>query len=104
MSRIEELSRYCRVVHKWVNPQKESRPRKDEIEQRDAQKSWREGVSYQRFFEYAQWKRVFEVQTQVQETNNPNDEAFGQELFSQASTERNEWKKKREIEGSTNRY
>ena len=43
---LKNIQRHCRVVHEWVNPQKNSRPRKDEREQREEQKPWREGVRY----------------------------------------------------------
>ena len=101
---LKHIQRHCRVVHQWVNPRKTSRPRKDEIEQQERQKPWREGVSYQRFFEYAQWKRFFEVQSQVQETNDPDDQAITERAYEQAKREKNEQREKRQIKGAANRF
>jgi len=58
---LKNIQRHCRVEHQWVNSQKRGRQRREEREHIQEQKPWREGVSYQRFFEYAQWKKFFEV-------------------------------------------
>ena len=87
-----------------MNPHKRGGQRREEREYVEEQKPWREGVSYQRFFEYAQWKRFFEVQTQVQETNDPDDQAITERAYEQAKREKNEQREKRQIEGAVNRF
>jgi len=101
---LKNIQRHYRVEHRWVNPQKRGRQRREERERIEEQKPWREGVSYQRFFEYAQWKRFFEVQIQVQETNDPDDQILTERAYERAKREKSEQKQKRQIEGAANRF
>ena len=97
--RLQHIHRHCREQHGWQNSQRSGRPTRAAKEQAEANRMWEENVTYQRFFEYAQWKRYFRVQ-QVGEQANPADRSIierGAEFLEQWQRASQEQKKKKII-------
>ncbi|KAK6441318.1 hypothetical protein LTR95_002461 [Oleoguttula sp. CCFEE 5521] len=54
------MQEHCKVQHGWVNHQRRGgRPKKKQKHSRNG--IWNDSISGQRFFEYAQWRRLFAV-------------------------------------------
>lgn len=90
---LKNIRRHCQNEHDWKNPQKKSSPTKEQKEQAERGKVWREGVSYQRFFEYAQWKQYFEVTIQNEQVGEPDGSELFQQVFDEVREQRREEKK-----------
>ena len=98
------IQEHCKDQHRWSNPQKRGRQKKGA----EQDKMWKEGQHCQRFFEFAQWKRYFQVSNQLGQNrqysnigiSNATMERFADEIEESMAQKR----KEREIEGSSSRY
>lgn len=98
------IQEHYRVQHRWLNQQKRGRQKIGQ----DQNKMQEEGQHYQRFFEFAQQKRYFQVSKQLEqdrqhggaEISNTTIERLTEELKESIAKKR----KEREIEGSSSRY
>lgn len=95
---------HCKEEHNWVNPQKRGRQKKEAQQE----KMWEEGQQCQRFFEFAQWKKYFQVsrqpeQSRQQRGSEPNDRKL-ERLIEEMAETLTEKRKERVIGGSGSRY
>ena len=109
--RVKHIQRHCTQKHGWQNNQKRGRATKEGREYAQANKKWKEGVTYQRFFEYAQWKKYFRVQELGQEQEGQPISLRAEELVQRGEAFLEEWdreareeKSKAVIGENSNRY
>jgi len=98
------IQSHCKEVHDWVNLQKRGRQKKD-VQQ---EKIWEEGQHCQRFFEFAQWKKYFQVSKQPEQgrehrSSEANDEKI-ERLVEEMEESMVEKRKERVIGDSSSRY
>jgi hypothetical protein len=98
------IQEHCKGQHGWINPQKRGRQEK----RAEQDQTWEESQDCQRFFEFAQWKRYFQVSKQPEEDrqhrgteiSNAKMERLAEEIEESMA----EKKRERKIEGSSSRY
>ena len=101
---LKNIQRHCQSEHGWTSVKRKGRPTKAQKKQLEEGKVWKEGISYQRFFEYAQWKRHFEVQVQREEEGNSNKKELTDKVLGEIRREVEELRRKETIGENNNRY
>jgi hypothetical protein len=98
------IQRHCKEQHNYSNPQKRGRQKKGA----EQDKMWEESQHCQRFFEFAQWKKYFQVLKQSgqdrqcvgAEISDARMERLAEEIEESMMKKR----KEREIQGNGSRY
>ena len=101
------MQKHCKTEHNWKNTQKRGGDVRKKTVGGD-NRMWEEGQHCQRFFEFAQWKRYFQVSKQLEldrqhggaKISDATIERLAEELKESIAKKR----KEREIKGSSSRY
>jgi hypothetical protein len=104
---MSTMQKHCKVEHNWENTEK----RGGNVRKKTAggnNRIWKEGQHCQRFFEFAQWKKYFQVSNQQEwdmqhegaKVSDAIMERFAEEIEESIAKK----KREREIEGSGSRY
>ena len=103
---LRTMKTHCRTEHNWKNPQRGGRDIRKKRAIREGRLQER-GQHYQKFFEFAQQKRYFQVSEQLEQGrqyNVKNEDVDIERLVEELEESIVEKRKDREIEGSSSRY
>ena len=107
---LTNIRRHYRQSHAWQVRRKSGRKGRNDNSKGEEQGLWEEGVTYQRFFEYAKWMKNFRVEdpTEIRARNEGGSlierVKKGERFLKEMEKEKEEKEKRRKIQFDGNRY